>query len=521
MVALKRLTEEEAALAAILMDDTGVDLMEFAMKDDSKPDGCLRLRPYQWAWYTQEEKYSISACARDVGKSFRIIGKALAHVHASPGTDFFITAPGADHLNPLATKIEELVTSITLLNVMLKASAGKTGIRKVPSFEAIFKNGAKIITRLPKEDGRGVKGQHAKKVIVDEAQDYPEKAWDQLYPTLRADIPGAQMEIYGVTVGSNSVFDMHANDPESIYRKIRKIGPERPTWGPDERKAAIKQYGSETGIRYSQNIFGVSQGVYSDLFVTARLMACVRIDESPWAKEYNRDVYQHVEIDDDRLRGSGKRPIDMMVLPPTHLETAYEGYWAGWDIGFTRDASELLVFGALKRPKHDLYSYRLLTRVSMKGISTPHQVEVATWLMDFYGPRFQRLALDGTGAGLPIFQLFDAMPTYRHLVRGYGFSEKLVVGWEDRKLKHKEKLKDLEIRMRTPDHGLDQLRDLVDSGRWELPMDIDLVSQLQGIGEDHALDACRLFGVGLGQFSIEKQRAALEQWTPMRIRFGE
>jgi hypothetical protein len=403
---------------------------------------------------------------------------------------------------------------------MLASGYGKTGIGKIPSFEARFRNRASIITRLPKQDGRGVKGMHAKTVIVEEAQDYPELAWDQLYPTKRTDIPGTKMRLYGVTVGTNSTFDKHSSDPDSAYKLIRKIAPERPSWGDAERQKAIKKYGSETSIRYSQNIFGVSSGVYSDLFVTARLMSCVRIQESPWAKTYNEDVFRHIEIDDDRLRGSGKAPVDLMNLPPSHLETIYDSYWSGWDIGFTRDPSEMLVFGAFKLPKHDFYSYRLLTRVSMKGITTPDQIRVMAWLLNFYGDRFVRLGLDGTGAGLPIAQVIDAMPAYRDKVRGYGFSEKLVVGWEDRKLGYKEKIKDLEIRMKTPDHGLDQLRILVDSGRWELPMDVDLLSQLQGIGEDHALDACKLFGVALGQRAIEAQRETNKVKTAFITKVG-
>ena len=888
MVALKKLTEEEAALAALLMDDTGVDLMEFAGVDESKSDRCMRLRPYQWKWYVDESKYSVCASARDVGKTWIIVWQALAHVHASAGTDFFLTAPGGDHLKPVYDKIEEELLRIRLLTVMLRANFGKTGISKIPSFEARFRNSAKIITRLPKQDGRGVKGQHSKKVIVDEclpagtlvitkrgfvpiedivpgdtvwthlkrwravtatatkyrptvlikgkghygmvasehhpffasswvnaidaeghpltvlgrpgwiraaemegahwsactgvggrqdvpfestgfargpkrgrlygfqarsaeaawvlghwvaegscaasgssnggrldriyfsiaahersevvlrhklarlepsgitdlskhggaalnvvytgaeyvefaewlqaefgrgalnkrvplwviaekrefreqflegllygdghdvpdieslparrlttasrelaitcgvlarslgyqvamhrgdhskydksirgrkikggvyytvqitaggrdinfdgyllslvrevtptgkeevlydltveedhsftadglychnSQDYPELAWDQLYPTLRSDLEGSQMKLYGVTVGTNSTFDKHATDPESVFRLIRKTAPERPTWNDEERKAAIKKYGSETSIRYSQNIFGVSSGVYSDLFVTARLMACVQIEQSPWAKLYNRNVYQHIDIDDDRLRGSGRKPVEMMSLPAYHLEKQYDSYWAGWDIGFTRDASEMMVFGAFKQPKHDLYSYRLLTRVSMKGISTPDQIEVMGWLLDFYGDRFVRLGLDGTGAGLPIAQVIDAT-RFRDKVRGYGFSEKLVVGWEDRKLGYKEKLKDIEIKMKTPDHGLDQLRKLVDSGRWELPMDIDLLSQLQGIGEDHALHSCYLFGVARAQYDIERKAETMKEFSPISPLFG-
>lgn len=885
MVALKKLTEEEAALVAILMDETGIDLFEFAGVDETKPDRCARLRPYQWKWYSSLYPNSVCASARDVGKSLVITWRAAAHVHSGPGTDMFITAPGADHLRPLATKMEEIFTSIRLLSCMLKASHGKTGISKIPSFEAVFKNGAKVVTRLPKQDGVGVKGMHAKVVVVEEcfpagtlvitkrgfvpiegvqvgdvvwthrrrwrrveatmsrqratvnvkgkghyglvaseghpffaaadidvldkdgnpikaisrpgwiparelagkywvactgvggkkslsfegkylgagrkkgrlsgfkarsseaawvlghwvaegscgasgtsnngqrdrvyfsianheleevelrhklagltpstcgvvgnstnvtytggdyvplasfleaefgagaknkriplwvvdekrefresflegllygdghhvpdmagqearrlttasrelaitagvlgrslgyqismhagdhsgydkeirgrklnsgtyytvqftragrdinfdgfqlsrvrsadptgrvetlydltveedhsftadgfyvhnSQDFPELAWDQLYPTLRTDIPGARMELFGVTVGSNSTFDKHASDPESVFKLIRKIAPERPSWGPEERKAAIKKYGNENSIRYAQNILGISKGTYSDLFVTARLMSCVRIQESAWAKTYNDEVYRHIEIEDDRLHGTDKKPTDLLLLPDSHREKQYSSYWAGWDIGLTNDPSEFFVFGSFQKPNHTELSYRLLTRVSMRGISAPDQVEVAKWLIDFYGPRFTRLGLDGTGLGLPISQTLDSMPAYRDKVRGYGFSEKLLAGWEDRQLKPGEKLKDIEKRAKTPEYGLSQMRELVDSGRIELPMDTDLLSSLQGTFDDHCLHGCYMFGVALGQYSLEKMAAAMTHRDPVRVRFG-
>jgi hypothetical protein len=520
MAVNKKLNDEELALIQILLDSSGVDLMEFAASDLSSEDGTLRLRDYQWLWYMDDSKHQISACSRDVGKSFRIIAKACGHVWSHLGLDIFISAPGADHLRPIADLIEHRMLSIRLLREALKTAGGKTGMTRIPSFQAEFKSGGKIVTRLPKQDGRGVKGQHAVTVIVEEGQDFPEAGYQEIYPTLRAEIPGAQMHVYGVTAGLNTTFDKLADDPDTIYHLHRKIAMERETWDVEQRKDAIKKYGSENSINYGRNMYGVSQGAHSTYYVIGRLMALVRTAESAWAREYNDDIYRRIDLDFDYLEGMGRNPVDQLALPGSHLDPQYISFMAGWDIGLTQDASEILIFGETKKVIKGTEAFRLLARIHMDKISSAEQIKVVLWLIRFYGDRFRWISMDKTGLGLPIWQMLDAMPEWRSRVRGYGFGEKLVVGWEDRPLKPKEKLEDIEIKKKTREHGIDSTRTLVDQGRLELPMDVDLLSQLQGVGQDHALDAFLLFGVGWWQVALEAKRASMKARTPVRARLG-
>lgn len=514
MTAYRRLTEEEAHLVCLLQDDSGIDLMEFAYRAEASPDNCYRLRNYQWYWWWSPDKYKMSACARDVGKTENLIAEACAFPYAHPGYDFFLTAPTSDHLRPLVDKIEERVLSIRILRELLQSRNGKNGISRIPSFQALFTNGAKIITRLPKSDGQGVKGQHALKVRVDEGQDFPEPAWNELFPTLRSDLPGSSMSIFGVTAGLANRFDEFASDPDTMFTVFRKIGPERPTWGDEERIAAIKKYKGETSIDYGRNIFGLSLGVHSNWYVTARLMACVRVEETPWAIQYNRDVYQHIEIDSEALRGTGRTAAGEVHIPASHLEPDYASYWAGYDVGLTKDPSEILVFGQYDRPGLPS-GFRLLTRVSMKRISAGEQIEVVKRLCTSYGNRLRRMAMDGTGLGLPVAQMLLTIPETRDVVRGYGFSEKITVGWEDRKLAPREKPEALEIKKKSPEHGLDVMRELIDEGRLELPMDVPLLTEWQGVGEDHTLHAGWMFGVAVRQHEIDGKKELFAARPPI------
>lgn len=876
MTAHRRLTEEEAYLAAILQDDSGIDIMEFLYKAESSEDGCFRARPYQKYWWWIKHKYKISAAARDVGKSMSIIAKAAAFPYAHPGHDFFLSAPSLDHLRPLVDKIEEAYLNIRILRELLLARNGKTGISRIPSFQAEFKNGAKIVTRIPKTDGRGVRGQHALKVIIDECfpadtmvltstghrrivelkvgdmvwthmnrwrpvtaifdqglrpavkirgmghpglittadhklwvrptidftdrrqqygairsdepewlssdkitknswwsapigvdialpdcvpagvdhrnrgeipidetfaeflgwylaegstqtksnsdsssvtlsirpdeveevagivkrmglrfsvyetktascvrltmhnielvrflndhcgmgakqkrvpvwvfgaseefrgrvlvqmirgdghwmnderyteprfrlttvskamalgarmlaeslgystsihwsdtskrevyirgrrikgdgffqlvgskagttviqdrkawsairkieaappvhmydiaveedhsfvadgifvhncQDYPDVAITEIFPTLRSDLPGASMEIFGVTSGLATKFDELATDPDSLFTNYRKIAPERETWGDEERQAAIKKYKGATSIDFGRNVFGISSGVNAAWYVTARLMACVRVEETPWAVQYNRDVYKHIEIHSDSLEHTGRKAADEIIVPASHLESVYASYWAGMDVGLTNDPSEILIFGQYDRPGLPS-AFRLLCRITMKRVSAADQIDAVKKICTSYGSRMRRLAMDGTGLGLPIYQILSTIAETREPVRGYGFSEKLVVGWEDRKRAPKEKIEALEIKKKTPDHGLDVMRGFIDEGRLELPMDVPLLTEWQGVGEDHTLHAGWMFGVAVGQHEIDAKKETMKARAPVLPIFG-
>lgn len=517
MVALARLTEEEACLIALMEDRSGVDLVEFAYYEPTSPDGCYRLLPYQWYWWVCEDRYQIASCARDVGKTERILARAAAWPLACPGFDLFITAPGQDHLNPVVTKVEERINKMRLTREMLDAHHGKTGIKKVPSFEAIFKNRSKIITRLPKATGVGVKGQHAKEVMVEEGQDFHTAAWTETFPTLREDLDDAMMLVFGVTNGLGNDFDHHANSPDSIFTLHRKIQPERPTWSDTAREAAKSKYKTtETGFEYQRNIFGHSQGTQSDNFVVSRLMACVRIAESDWAIKYNNEVYQHLEIEAERLYATKSRAIEMIGMPAHHhLGDQYSAYWGGWDIGVTREDSEVLVVGQCERDGKTLY--RLLTRITMRQIPSNEQVDAVRRLLELYGDRMKWFSLDRTGVGLPMYEALQAVsPWFQQRVRGWNFSEKVLAGWEDRDKEPREKDKDLELHNNVKIMGLEAMREIVDAGELELPMDQQLLRSWLGVDpdDDHALDAGRMLGMSIKKYTVDAIAAARKPDPP-------
>lgn len=537
------LTEEEAYLFAILDDPSGIELAEFCFLDETpgKPDPCFRVRDYQWAWWTNDERYQIDFCSRDVGKSQGIQLRAFAFPFNFPGQEMLITAPQLNHLGPIVDKIEALFQRVRLGKEMLPKGKGG-GIKHQPQFQASFINGAKIMGRLPGPTGAGVKGQHSHRLEMDEAQDFPQAGWMELVETMK-DTPGAQWRAHGVSRGVRDMYYRLTNkmDPDLPFYVHRYMAMNRPGWSDQERKSKIAIYGgSRDNPDYKRNVYGEHGDVTNPVFVLARLMACVRINETTWATTYNEEVYAKRKLEFEYVENSGMPITAHLRLPATHLLPGYKSFWAGMDVGFTNDPSELLVFGLIR--VGDVDTLRLLTRIHMMRISAMDQAAVIEAVIDFYGDRLKTISLDKTGNGLPIWQeVGRGGRLHRHATRikGYGFSEKKAVEFDDRPLERRERPEDAVIEKNVIEFATDELRKLVDGKMVELPFDQELLSEFQGQtvvyarddsdkgrkstryggGSFHTLDAAKLAVLGKELEHIESVLAPKRRMGPVLDQF--
>lgn len=550
----RTLSDEEAYLAAILMDDSGVDLAEFSWIDEEQPDSCYRLWPFQWPLYRKKDTYQIDYLGRSLGKSQGLIMRANAFVFNYPGAEMLITAPELNHLRPVTDKIEHHILSHRLTREMLPKQRGN-GINHQPQFQCHFINNARIISRLPNRDGRGVKGMHPLKIEMDEGQDFPDNGWTELTETMKAASPGAQWRVHGVSRGVRDRYYRYtmSQDPDIPFYVHRYMAMHRPSWSDEERRAKIAVYGgTEDNVDYRRNIYGEHGDASATLFVLHRLMACVRVQENAWATEYNDSVYAQIKINDELLQSSGAPIETFLQLPANHLDEKYFSYWVGMDVGYTRDPSEILVFGEFEPKKGAASAMRLLARIHLMRVSAADQAAAIRHIFEFYGARLRRFSMDKTGNGLPLWQELDPEAVGTHVdnrrtpehisrrIKGYGFSQKVAVEFDDRELVDKEKPEDALIEKNVVSFAADELRKYVDNGRIELPYDAELLSEWQGQevqyvrdegsaagiktrltgGSLHTLDAAFMCFAGKELMHIEEVLATRPSNAPILARFG-
>lgn len=491
MAAVVAPTAEECYLLAILESPDGLDLAEFSWFDPESTDGCYRAWDFQWAWYTCNDMQQIDQGGRALGKTVGIKMRAAAFPFAYPGQSMLLSAPELNHLRPLTDAIELALLSTRLLREMLPDGKGR-GIARQPHWQVRFKNGTGLVSRLPNKDGKGVKGQHVINIELDEAQDYPPAGWVEIVETLNSGLPGAMWRCHGVSKGIRDKF-FEKTQPTSGWTVHRPMAMHRPTWGDDERQKKIKEYGqTRQSIDYRRNIYGEHGDATNSVFVLARLMACVDLDEG---SIYNTEIYSKTMMayesfpegasDEDRLA----MIHSWIDLPGTHLHgysqkvgsrevgspKGYTAYWGGMDVGVTNHPSEILIYGQ----RTGTNFLELLTRIQMHRINSDDQKHVVARVMEFYGPKL-KFGIDKTGVGFMLWDQLTRM-SFGERIYGFGFSEKRIVAIEDRELKDAETIEDLALYRNVVESSTDWLRsDYVDTKLMRMPYDREVLIEFQG-----------------------------------------
>lgn len=518
MAVVERLSPEDLALYCILTDPSGVDLAEFAFRDAEQPDDCFRLWSYQWPWFKCEDSFQVEKGARSVGKSLSIILRMFAFPFNYPGQEAVITAPTLNHLTRVTGLVERRFRETRLGREILPKRAN-FGFTHRP-FEVNFKTNSRILGVIPQLDGSGVRGVHPLVLEVDELQDMPEPAFTELIETVKQGSEGFMWRCHGVTTGARDHFFKitQENSGWTVHNPIALL---RPNWTAAERQQKIDSYGSRNDPDYRRNIFGDHGNSENPLFVARRFLRAVDMNES---SEYNQTIYTSISIRAEQLEDYGGAIADMIHVPSSHKKL-WKTFWIGVDLGFTQDPTEILVFAEDTPKGKDESMLTLVMRANLTRIRHQDQAEAMAHLIMKYNPG--ALSLDKTGLGLPVFQdLQDRFPSLASKVRGYNFSEKLIVGFDDTiefDPDIDDEIEKTKIVKNVLEHSSDILRDLVDGFRLTLPNDDDIINSFRGekfsaqkkitdlygrrkfsnSGKSHVLDAARMMAMGWAQAKIE------------------
>ena len=528
MAVIEDLSEEEAYLLAILTDHSGLDLAEFAWHEPDEPTGTWRAWPFQWRWFRDASPLQIDQCARSVGKTTGITLRMFGFPFLFPGQEAVMTAPELVHLEPLTNLVERKFYDTRLGREMLPR--GRSAVTHRP-FMMNFVNGSRIIGRIPQRDGRGVKGIHPIWLELDEAQDYPEPGWTELVETLKRGHEGAMWRAHGVTRGIRDKFYEYTQETTNNKWKVhRVVAMARPNWTDQERQEKIEMYKSREAPDYRRNVLGLHGDATNPLFVLHRLM---KIVDDELTSPYNEGIYQHFRITTEMLNDRGvSRPIvEFLDYSPTHK--GYPVTWCGMDVGFTKDPSEILIFG--ERQKNGQAMLQLLARIHLERIEAPIQAQVVEWIFTHYRPR--AFSMDKTGNGLPLFQqLQHDFPEVATQIKGYNFSKKILVDFDEGKVAElnewDDDVKEAGIEATVLEYSTDKLRELVDKELIQLPWDTELIGEFQGQtwsyakssmdiygrprrvysqGNFHALDAARMAALGFCNHKLEEMMRLREQ----------
>lgn len=510
--------------------------------------GMFTVRDYQYPLFRLAAQYAGAACARSTGKTVSIIWRAVAHTFTRIGQNLLVTAPELIHLLPLTDQIEDKIRSVRLTREFLDTRSGKTGFTHRP-FGVDYLDNTKIVGRIPRLTGTGVKGQHQPDLIVEEAQDYPEKGWIEIHETVMKDTvdakgdPDFHYHFYGVHSGARDS-GFFKRSAEGGFEMVNVTALQREGWGAAEKRAAKAAYGGTSAPDYRRNILGEAGAAASAYFVTARLVACVDQDRE---SEYNELEYRHQSIRVEEFDEAGLPIGQIMDLP-----AGYREVWGGVDIGLTNAPTVIMLFAKVKiegRARLKLIRRFTLERMRTKNIR--HALYAIAW---HYGTALKGVGIDVTGLGFPIWQeMEDDEVAPAHLLevsRGYFFNAKLPVDVAPQQVTKDEagRMRDQfgnavveevdpntnEVRyvtyMPMIEASTRYLREDVDTTTFLLPFDTEITTDMQGETQQrvqrvaglknkpnafHILDAMRAFAAVYRSEPIEAALAVAPQQPVM------
>jgi hypothetical protein len=460
--------------------------------------GLYRVRDYQYPLWRLDDPYAGYACARATGKTESIKGHAFSHTFKRIGENMLITAPELIHLLPLTDAVEERIRDTRLTAEFLDLRGGKTGFTHRP-FGVEFRDGTKIVGRIPRLTGTGVKGQHQPDLRVEEAQDYPERGWTEVHETVNKDHLDQDGEsdftywFYGVHSGAReSGFYKRINQGAFKLVTITKLQTE--SWCKAEKDAAMAAYGGSNAPDYRRNILGEAGAAANPFFVMSRLMASIDQDRE---SEYNQRGYVKQTLHAEDIEGLDMEMKDLLDLP-----TSFGPIHAGMDIGLTESPTVISAFSKEKIDGRD--RLKLLRRYNIERFRPKQQREVLYALAYHFGAKLMSFGMDVTGLGFPMFQDMEddeaAPARLLEVSRGYFFNASVPVGvnkefvTEDSKGQKRDQYGSAVKEETDPLSGETRLitlmpmiesstryvRDWIDSGRLLLPFDPDVVSDMQG-----------------------------------------
>lgn len=541
--------EDDFLLMALLQDPIYATELLWNDPKNTEYSGCYRVRDYQYPLFRMDDHYVGAACGRSTGKTESIKARAFTHPFRRIALNLLLTAPELIHLLPLTDAVEGRIRDVRLTREFLDLRGGKTGFTHRP-FGVDFLDGTKIIGRIPRLTGVGVKGQHQPDLILDEAQDYPEKGWIEVNETVMRETtdykgqPDFHYHFYGVHSGARDS-RFHALLSEGEFKIINVTALQRPDWDANQKANAKAMYGGTSSPDYRRNILGEAGAASSPMFVTSRLIACVDQDRE---SDYNTKEYKHqllrVEEVDETIKGLPDEEKLLAYSSILDLPQSFGTVYCGSDIGLTVSPTVIMVFShetVGKKPR-----MKLIRRYTLERFREGQIRQVYYALAWHFGARLEAFGIDATGLGKPIHQGMEddenSPARLREILRGYFFNAQVPVDvdpdfvMEDNTghlrdqygsavkkeidpLTNQERLVTF---MPMLEASTRYLRDWVDAGFMLLPFDTEITTDMQGETQQrvqtigklsgrhkpnafHILDAMRACGMGWKAQEIEEK----------------
>jgi hypothetical protein len=438
---IEEITDEEFALIQVFTNP--VMFREFI---NEGREGWTQLEDHERAWSTCEASYLSMCCGRGVHKTETMIEMLYywmvneIFIPGDPG--LLVYYPNKSQKDFIWARIRSACETHWLISKYTNHNKINEQIGRIE-----FVNGFTLIMKIAGSENReaNVISVHGPKIWVDEAQDFPWKAWLSLANVLKRDIPWHTLWVSGVPNGdrqNNVLFRCDQEDPD--YIKFNVSQTQMSWWTPELEKIRRREYNALQDDTEDYKHFVLGQHGVPVLAIFDR-MRFLREDY-----EVHKIYLNQARYDSTKRSNVGggysyhiNEAVDCPELPAFPRINGGEKIFIGlgYDVGYSPDPAVFFIM--YRDPITGVW--RNLVRYILERVEYLLQAETLAWLDQVYN--FDFIGMDMTGVGKPQLQTLTsevADPLYQarkfsERIYGVDFAGSITVAVQEEKDKLVEK----------------------------------------------------------------------------------
>lgn len=375
-------------------------MREFINENDPNNPSWEPLEEHERAWTSCTAPYVCMCCGRGVHKTttmiellyYWMINKMF--IPGDPGLLIFV--PNKAQKDAIFPKIRAACEKHWLISALVDHNKINVQEGRIE-----FLNGFTLIMRIAGSEGKesNVISIHTSRIWVDEAQDFPWRAWMSLSNVLKREIPGHMLWVSGVPNGErreNVLYECDQEDPYYISFNISQ--PMMSNWTLEMELQAKRKYHSmqELSEDYKHYILGEHGVPVLSIFDRVRF---AKADYTSEIRVYTQEMFEKAKIiKDGQVEYEVHKVLsDIPLMPNDYGQKPQMGL--GYDVGFRPDPAVFFVmYKDINTGK-----WRNLVRLILKGVEYSLQREVLLFLDQTYG-WFEFIGMDMGGPGKVQYQ---------------------------------------------------------------------------------------------------------------------
>lgn len=424
------LTDEEWALLNVIKNP--VMFREFINQEDPNWQA---LEPHERAWTSSTAPYLCMCCGRGVRKTTTMIEMTYywmineMFIPGDPGILVFV--PNKAQKDAIFPRVRDACVKHWLMRRLVNVNN-----INVQEGRIVFSNGFTFILRIAGSEGKetNVISIHGARIWVDEAQDFPWRAWLSLDNILKFDIPGYMLWVSGVPNGErreNVLYQCDQLDDKYISFNIAQNLMS--WWSADLEYQRRKKYNAvqEDSEDYKHYVLG-QHGVPT--FAVFDRVRFLKEDYEILKIQLTQQMYENTRrVDPD---GLARYHLNEIIVPPPIPEIygIKPKVALGYDVGFSPDPTVFFVMH--QDPVSGIW--RNTFRLVLSRVEYTLQRETLLWLDKAYG-NFSVIGIDMGGPGKVVYQeittdLADVeylAQNYRERIFPVDFGSRIAVSVQD------------------------------------------------------------------------------------------